>query len=94
VERIAEARHQEARPLLISAHKSLLEAKDLLEFLPRMIKGDGCMQDVQTSSENNFVELGSSWRAPLYETTLCFQKPHGQDEEGNPVVPNMYEYFW
>ncbi|XP_047085109.1 methyltransferase-like protein 2 [Lolium rigidum] len=82
VEQIAEARHQEARALLISAHKSLLEAKDLLEFLPGMVKGDGCMQDVQTSSENNFVELGSSWRAPLCEMTLCFQKPHGQAEAG------------
>ncbi|XP_047089745.1 methyltransferase-like protein 2 isoform X4 [Lolium rigidum] len=82
VERIAEARHQEARALLISAHKSLLEAKDLLEFLPGMIKGDECRQDVQTSSENNFVELGSSWRAPLCELTICFQKPHGQGEAG------------
>ncbi|KAM0823084.1 hypothetical protein ACQ4PT_071121 [Festuca glaucescens] len=81
VERIAEARHQEARPFLISAHNSLLEAKDLLEFLPGMITGDECMPDVQNSSENNFVELGSSWRAPLCEMTLCFQKPHDQHEE-------------
>jgi hypothetical protein len=80
--------------LLISAHKSLLEAKDLLEFLPGMVNGDGCMQDVQTSSENNFVELGSSWRAPLCEMTLCFQKPHGQGEPGNTIVPKMFEYLW
>ncbi|CAM0871716.1 unnamed protein product [Alopecurus aequalis] len=83
VERIAEARHQEARPLLIGAHNLLLEAKDLLEFLPRMIREDECVPDVENSSENNFVELGSSWRASLCEMTLCFQKPCDQDEQGS-----------
>uniref|UniRef100_A0A453IR23 Methyltransferase-like protein 2 n=2 Tax=Aegilops tauschii subsp. strangulata TaxID=200361 RepID=A0A453IR23_AEGTS len=82
VERIAEARHQEARPLLISAHNSLLDAKYLLEYLPGMIKGDECRPELETSSENNFVELGGSWRAPFYEMTICFQKPLGQDEAG------------
>jgi hypothetical protein len=76
--------------LLISAHKSLLEAKELLEFLPGMIKGDEC--DVETCSVNNFVDLGSSWRAPLYEMTLSFQKPHGLGEEGNTSC-KMYKYF-
>uniref|UniRef100_A0A453IR13 Methyltransferase n=4 Tax=Aegilops tauschii TaxID=37682 RepID=A0A453IR13_AEGTS len=37
---------------------------------------------LETSSENNFVELGGSWRAPFYEMTICFQKPLGQDEAG------------
>ncbi|KAI4993090.1 hypothetical protein ZWY2020_007403 [Hordeum vulgare] len=82
VERIAEARHQEARPLLISAHNSLIEAKNLLEFIPGMIKGDESCSNVETSSENNFVELGGSWRAPFYEMTICFQKPLGQYEAG------------
>lgn len=72
--------------MLIGAHNSLLESKDLLEFLPRMIKGDECVPDVENSSENNFVELGSSWRAPLYEMTLCFQKPHDQDELGKKCI--------
>uniref|UniRef100_A0A0E0NR14 Uncharacterized protein n=1 Tax=Oryza rufipogon TaxID=4529 RepID=A0A0E0NR14_ORYRU len=81
VERMAEARHQGARPLLSSAHKSLLKAKDLLEFLPRMIKEDVRMLDVESNLEKNLVELGSSWRAPLCEMTLCFQKSSGEDSE-------------
>lgn len=80
VERLADARHQEARPLLISAHDSLLKAKDLLEFLPEMIKGEECLLDVETKLENNFVELGSSWRAPFYEMTVCFQKAQNNED--------------
>ena len=68
--------------MLIRAHNSLLETKDLLEFLPGMIKGDECLPNVETSSENNFVELGASWRAPFYEMTICFQKPLGQVKAG------------
>uniref|UniRef100_A0A0D9VQT2 Uncharacterized protein n=1 Tax=Leersia perrieri TaxID=77586 RepID=A0A0D9VQT2_9ORYZ len=79
VERIAEGRHQEARPLLLKAHKSLLKAKNLLEFLPKMINEDVCMLDVESNLEKNFVELGSSWRAPFCEMTLCFQKSSGED---------------
>lgn len=42
------------------------------------------------SSENNFVELGSSWRAPFYEITVCFQKPHGLGkEEGKTMIEIM-----
>ncbi|KAL5218945.1 hypothetical protein ABZP36_019629 [Zizania latifolia] len=80
VERIAEARHQEARPLLLSAHESLLNAKDLLEFVSRIIKEDVCVLDVESNLENNFVELGSSWRAPFCEMTLI-QKSSGEDSE-------------
>lgn len=80
MERLADARHQEARPLLISAHDSLLKAKDLLEFLPEMIKGEECLLDVETKLENNFVELGSSWRAPFYEMTVCFQKAQNNED--------------
>lgn len=84
MEQIAEARHQEARPLLLRAHKSLLNSKDLLEFLPRVIKGEESMLDVENGSEKDFVELGCSWRAPFYEITLCFRKPYGQgNEEGS-----------
>ncbi|KAF0914248.1 hypothetical protein E2562_027812 [Oryza meyeriana var. granulata] len=81
VERIAEARHKEARPLILSAHESLLKAKDLLESLPRMMKEDVRMLDVECNLEKNFVELGSSWRAPFCEMTLCFQKSSGENSE-------------
>uniref|UniRef100_J3LL19 Methyltransferase-like protein 2 n=3 Tax=Oryza brachyantha TaxID=4533 RepID=J3LL19_ORYBR len=80
VERIAEARHQEARPLLLSAHRSLLKAEYLLEFLPRMTKEDVRVLDVECNLKN-FVELGSSWRAPFCEMTLCFHKSSDEDSE-------------
>ncbi|PAN51047.1 hypothetical protein PAHAL_9G566100 [Panicum hallii] len=76
MERIAEARHQEARPLLLSAHESLIKDKYLLEHISKMIEGKEHKLDVGSGFENNFVELGTSWRAPFYEITICFRKPH------------------
>jgi len=76
MERIAEARHQEARPLLLSAHESLIKDKYLLEHLSKMMEGKEHKLDVGSGSENNFVELGSSWRSPFYEIIICFRKPH------------------
>ncbi|KAG2554045.1 hypothetical protein PVAP13_9KG637600 [Panicum virgatum] len=76
MERIAEARHQEVRHLLLSAHESLIKDKYLLERLSKMMEGKEHKLDVGSGSENNFVELGTSWRAPFYEITICFWKPH------------------
>ncbi|KAK8446572.1 hypothetical protein SEVIR_9G507800v4 [Setaria viridis] len=75
MERIAEARHQEARTLLLSAHESLIKDKYLLEHLSKMIEGKEHTLDVGSGPENNFIELGTSWRAPFYEITICFRKP-------------------
>jgi hypothetical protein len=48
-----------------------------------MIKVEEETLHVETNSENNFVELGSSWRAPFDEITVCFRKPDGLgNEEG------------
>lgn len=77
--------------MLLRAHKSLLNSKDLLEFLPRVIKGEESMLDVENGSEKDFVELGCSWRAPFYEITLCFRKPYGQgNEEGKIIIRNVF----
>ncbi|ONL94788.1 DNA glycosylase superfamily protein [Zea mays] len=76
MERIAEARHQEAKPLLLNAHESLVKAKHLLEYISKTIKGNEHTLDAGSGSENNFVELGTSWRAPFYEITICFRNPH------------------
>lgn len=85
MERIAEARHQEARPLLLRAHESLVKAKHLLEYLSKTNEGKEYTLDVGSGSENNFVELGTSWRAPFCEITLCFQKHHvlGNEDGGS-----------
>ncbi|CAL4913097.1 unnamed protein product [Urochloa decumbens] len=84
MERIAEARHQEARPLLLSAHESLIKDKYLLEHLSKMNEGKEHTLDVGSGSENNFIELGTSWRAPFYEITICFRKPHVVGDEEGP----------
>lgn len=68
--------YQEARPLLLSAHESLIKNKHLLEYLSKTTDGKEHTPDAGSVSENNFVELGTSWRAPFYEITICFQKPH------------------
>uniref|UniRef100_K4A7I1 DNA-3-methyladenine glycosylase I n=1 Tax=Setaria italica TaxID=4555 RepID=K4A7I1_SETIT len=96
MERIAEARHQEARTLLLSAHESLIKDKYLLEHLSKMIEGKEHTLDVGSGPENNFIELGTSWRAPFYEITICFRKPlvlgngEGSSDEGYPTLPNRY----
>jgi hypothetical protein len=59
----------------LSAHESLLKAKNLLKYLPNMVKVEEDTLDAENNFENKFVELGSSWRAPFYEITVCFQKP-------------------
>ncbi|KAI4354889.1 hypothetical protein L6164_003714 [Bauhinia variegata] len=78
-EQIANQRHQEARPLLLKAHQSLLKSTGLLHVLNNLINDpssstecrDLSWQDVQQS----FVELGQVWQAPLYEITLNLN-PH------------------
>ncbi|KAJ1298354.1 hypothetical protein BS78_01G446400 [Paspalum vaginatum] len=79
-EQIAEARHKEARPLLLRAHESLVKAKHLLEYLPKTAKG----KELGSGSQDNFVELGTSWRAPFYEITLCSREPHVLGNEEGP----------
>ena len=60
----------------MSAHESLIKDKYLLEHLSKMMEGKEHKLDVGSGSENNFVELGSSWRSPFYEIIICFRKPH------------------
>ena len=60
----------------MSAHESLIKDKYLLERLSKMMEGKEHKLDVGSGSENNFVELGTSWRAPFYEITIFFWKPH------------------
>ncbi|KAJ4819606.1 Methyltransferase-like protein 2 [Rhynchospora pubera] len=77
----AEERHQQVRPLLLNAHRKLLEASQLLKILPRIVESEAALECRERVVEQNFVELGSSWRAPFCEIALC----NGvQDEVKNP----------
>ncbi|XP_010943156.1 methyltransferase-like protein 2 isoform X2 [Elaeis guineensis] len=91
-EKSAEKRHQEARSLLLKAHRAFLEAAELQTFLPKLVKCVEFSRGGETE-EKNFIELGSCWQAPLYEIGLCFPKSNeGEDSwlanhVGRTVVP-------
>ena len=78
----------------MKAHESLIKAKHLLEYISKTIKGNEHTLDAGSGSENNFVELGTSWRAPFYEITLCFRKPHVQGNEEGKVMKHMVLFFF
>ncbi|KAF4348231.1 hypothetical protein F8388_015054 [Cannabis sativa] len=78
-ERVADQRHQEAKPLLLKACQSLLRATDLLEVMNNLRNGsdssslknrDLSPSSPSTSAVESFIELGRVWQAPLYEITL------------------------
>lgn len=71
---------KEVKPLLLKAHKTLLEAPDLLKVL-RNLRNDGCAvgeckELSEESSELSFMELGSVWQAPLYEIVLNYYQDY------------------
>ncbi|KAF3334133.1 methyltransferase-like protein 2 isoform X2 [Carex littledalei] len=90
----AEKRHQQLRPLLLNAHRKLLQASQLLNILPRIIVETGeplhCRQlELERLAEHNFVELGSNWRAPFCEISLS-NNPQGLGSglpEARKLVP-------
>ncbi|XP_062098346.1 methyltransferase-like protein 2 isoform X2 [Humulus lupulus] len=85
-ERVADQRHQEAKPLLLKASESLLRATDLLEVMNNLRDGSGSsylknrgLSSSSTSARESFIELGRVWQAPLYEITL---KLHPNETRG------------
>lgn len=71
----AENRHQQLRPLLLDAHRKLLQASQLLNVLPRILDGESaeplrCRERVADPEHNNFIQLGSNWRAPFCQISL------------------------
>ncbi|KAL5558094.1 hypothetical protein UlMin_034305 [Ulmus minor] len=85
-ERAADQRHQEARPLLLKAHESLLCANDLLEAMSNLRVDDSASSSVTSkglslpSVQQSFVELGRVWQAPLCEITLRFRQSNNSNE--------------
>ncbi|KAM4121912.1 hypothetical protein ACJW30_01G041300 [Castanea mollissima] len=91
-EKIADQRHQEARPLLLKAHECLMRETDLLDVMSNL-RSDfdssrGCRDLVSPGvPEQSFVELARVWQAPLYEITLNFnqhEKPNA--DGGSPIM--------
>jgi hypothetical protein len=78
----------------LKAHESLIKAKHLLEYISKTIKDNRHTLDAGSGSENNFVELGTSWRAPFYEITICFQKSHVLGNEEGKVMKQMILFLF
>nr|XP_029143571.1 methyltransferase-like protein 2 isoform X3 [Arachis hypogaea]XP_029149910.1 methyltransferase-like protein 2 isoform X3 [Arachis hypogaea] len=57
-EQIANRRHQEARPLLLKAHESLLQCTEMLDVL-RTLRNDscGCSKREHESVQHSFIDL-------------------------------------
>ncbi|XP_042381624.1 methyltransferase-like protein 2 isoform X1 [Zingiber officinale] len=72
-EEAAEKRHQEARSLLLNAHKAFVQAKELQALLPKLVKCETCLL-ARKVVELDFIQLGSLWQAPLYEISLRLRK--------------------
>ncbi|KAE8100551.1 hypothetical protein FH972_018438 [Carpinus fangiana] len=95
-EKVAERRHQEARPLLLKAHECLLRATDLLEVMSNLRRdfdslrecGDLSLPDVPQQS---FIELGRVWQTPLYEITLNFHQHEKLIAGGSLIMQNSEE---
>ncbi|KAK8937029.1 Methyltransferase-like protein 2 [Platanthera zijinensis] len=77
---IAERRHQEVRPLLLKAHEALSGTAELLGFLPTLVRDEESCLD-GGGLEQNFVELGGLWQAPLYEIVLCTEENTNEWQE-------------
>ncbi|KMZ57402.1 Methyltransferase-like protein 2 [Zostera marina] len=73
-EKAAEKRHQQAKPLLLKAHSALLGATWLLSSLDSMIKDEDVLEpDEGAAFENDFIQLGNLWKAPLFEISLSHE---------------------
>ncbi|XP_057975520.1 methyltransferase-like protein 2 [Malania oleifera] len=90
-ERAADRRHQQARPLLVRAHESLLGASELVLAM-HSFRSDGCFPTeceelASPGVRQSFVELGKVWQAPFYEITLniCHHS-EPTDDGGSPSV--------
>ncbi|KAG6509684.1 hypothetical protein ZIOFF_027684 [Zingiber officinale] len=88
-EEAAEKRHQEARSLLLNAHKAFVQAKELQALLPKLVKCETCLL-ARKVVELDFIQLGSLWQAPLYEISLRLRK-EVLDETGVMSLPVMIE---
>jgi hypothetical protein len=90
----AENRHQQVRPLLLNAHRKLLETSQLLNILPRIVESvsEKPLHCGERVAGNNFIELGSNWRAPFCEISLS----NGLHSDAkNPQGFCLYNYsFW
>ncbi|XP_009334546.2 methyltransferase-like protein 2 isoform X2 [Pyrus x bretschneideri] len=84
-ERAADQRHQEARPFLLKAHKSLLRSTELLEVVSNL-RDDFDNSASSPSTTQSLVELGRVWQAPLYEITLNSQSHDNASEDGGSPV--------
>uniref|UniRef100_A0A2N9H4F4 Methyltransferase-like protein 2 n=1 Tax=Fagus sylvatica TaxID=28930 RepID=A0A2N9H4F4_FAGSY len=95
-EKVADQRHQEARPLLVKAHECLTRATDLLEVVSNLRSDFDSSRECRDSlspgvPEQSFVELGRVWQAPLYEITLNFNENVKLNADGGSPIMQYSE---
>ena len=84
---------QEARPLLLKAHGSLLKYSRILNVMSNLRYDHSCSTECgelsSTGVQHSFIELGKVWQAPLYEITLNL-RPRDLPNDGEGGI---YEGF-
>lgn len=77
---------QVAKPLLLKAHESLLQATDLLKLmssLNREFDSSARSRWLELSNDHqSLIEHGQVWQAPLYEITLKLPESDQSSEVG------------
>ena len=66
----------------MNAHNALLQAEDLLRFIPDMVKGDEDSFCDEREEEHNFIQLASHSHSSLYEFSLCMDSRDTKGGEG------------
>ncbi|EPS60488.1 hypothetical protein M569_14315, partial [Genlisea aurea] len=91
-EQMAEQRHQDVRLLLLKAHEAFLAANrefGILHYLKSEIGEFSEESVLQQKSGVDFVELGSTFQAPLYDIVLkVHEEEETSTENGGQLVCN------
>ncbi|XP_017426364.1 methyltransferase-like protein 2 isoform X2 [Vigna angularis] len=85
-ELIALQRHQEARPLLLAAHKCLLKSTEVLNALKTLKSESSCSTKECDGGQRSFVDLGHV--APQLEVTLSL-RVSDNDADPHPLPKDL-----
>ncbi|KAL1353743.1 methyltransferase-like protein 2 [Arachis hypogaea] len=89
-EQIANRRHQEARPLLLKAHESLLQCTEMLDVL-RTLRNDscGCSKREHESVQHSFIDLAREVLHLEVTLNMPLREPQQQLIEINDDFANV-----
>lgn len=86
-----------AKPLLLKAYESLLQATDLLSVTRSLNRESGCSEGRKLfdlpSDHQSLIEHGRVWQAPLYEITLKLPEHDQSSEVGGWSINGKGSYI-